>query len=299
MTTILQSLIAHLSPDEKRTGRGLEYYIDCPDCGRTKNLKRCSFSDRGYFCFSCGEGGGLGKLAEQTGLGEREYTPMPRRKENPPEPPPAWILNPPTYPIAVDAWQKYAPILTPEIITEKRLGMGVLPQSACKHARLILPIYVDGLLVGLRGRSLDCDCPKWLAPGGTKIVRYPLYNIEAVQPGSVVLIVENPIDALLIGLTGDAVGVATYSTSYWLDIWADALIDKRPQIVVVAYDNDLPGNGGAHRRDEMIAEWLKTHDRVPKARGIKLANELQPRLPVVLYDWGNAKTGADMGSELC
>jgi len=237
-------------------------------------------------------------LAELTGLESGNYQPMPKSEPKPIEPPPSWLLNPPRYPVGVAEWQKYAP-LPESLILEKRLCVGVLPKSQCRHKRLIVPVLDGGLLVGLRGRAIRCSCPKWLAPGGTKLSRYTLYNIDAVRPGSVVIIVENPIDALLIGLADPgAVGVGTYSTSYWRDDWTKTLVAAKPRMVFVAFDNDLPGNGGAARRPEMVRDWMRTHDRIPQARGIKLTNELQRALPAELYDWGNAPVGADMRSEL-
>jgi hypothetical protein len=154
------------------------------------------------------------------------------------------------------------------------------------------------MIVGLRGRAIGCKCAKWLAPGGTNLQLYPLYNEAALRPGCVVWIVENPIDALLLTARTDFVGVASYSVAYWQDRWTAALQAAQPELVVVAYDQDLPGNGGAARRREFEHEWLKTHPRLPTwSAGPKLANRLQAaKLPAVLFDWGKAPHKMDIGS---
>jgi hypothetical protein len=196
------------------------------------------------------------------------------------------------------AWAAYKP-LCPETIRAHHLGLGVLPASKCRHPRLIVPIYRDGQPVGLRGRAIDCDCAKWLAPAGTVIADYPLYNQEALTSGHVVWITENPIDALMLTERTPYVGVATYSVSYWQDAWLGALQAAQPEAVVIAYDNDIPGNGGAAGRAEMERAWLQAHPRVPDPSGPKLANRLLAAgIPTALYDWGNAAPKSDIGSLL-
>ena len=126
--------------------------------------------------------------------------------------------------------------------------MGVLPASRCHHERLTVPVIDGSMIVGIRGRSLGCECGKWLAAGGTTLDMLPLYNCQALGTGQVVWIIENPIDALMVGERTDYIGVATYSVSYWREAWTEALTLARPELVVIAYDNDLVGNGGALNR---------------------------------------------------
>jgi hypothetical protein len=180
------------------------------------------------------------------------------------------------HPRRFEAWQAHKPVSV-ETIRRKRLGMGVLPASRCKHERLIVPILDGTMLVGLRGRAIACSCGKWLVAGGTTLEMLPLYNQEALQPGCVVWIVENPVDALLLTERTPYAGVATYSVSYWRQAWTETLQAAQPELMIVAYDNDDPG----------------------RKNGIRLANTLLAAgLQVTLFDWGQAVYKADIGSLL-
>jgi hypothetical protein len=111
--------------------------------------------------------------------------------------------------------------------------------------------------------------------------------------------VENPVDALMLTERTPFVGVATYSVSYWRPHWTELLRAARPEYIIVAYDNDVPGNGGDERRDEFVRDWLRTHPRVPDPAGPRLANALQrDGLPAHLYRWGQAENKTDVGSLL-
>jgi hypothetical protein len=146
---------------------------------------------------------------------------------------------------------------------------------------------------------LGCECGKWLSSSGTILELLPLYNAEALKPGCVVWIVENPVDALLITDNTPYIGVAVYSTSYWRDAWLDTLRAAQPEMIIVALDNDLVGNGGAQRRGEFIQDWLSNHPKVPEACGIKLVNHLNRHgLKSNLFDWGRSAYKADIGSLL-
>jgi hypothetical protein len=115
----------------------------------------------------------------------------------------------------------------------------------------------------------------------------------------VIWIVENPVDALMLSERTEYAGVATYSVSYWTEAWTRRLIEAQPELVVVAFDNDLPGNGGSARRAEFEREWLKTHNLLPPSGGVKVVNRLlEAGLPATLYDWGNAPHKSDIGNLL-
>ncbi len=283
-----------------------EYHLACPECGSESSPKhpKCSFSARGWNCFVCGAHGSLRNLAKRVELDDGRYN-APVCPQEARRAPATWlgiaehlIQTYVLHPRAWELWQAYKPVSRQDF--ERRgLGVGVLPQSKCKHERLIVPIFDGTMVVGLRGRAIDCDCGKWLTPKDTNIDLYPLYNEDSLRPGCVVWIGENPADSLLLTRRTPYVGVATYSVAYWRERWERALIAARPEMVVVAYDQDLPGGGGAARREEFIQEWLKTHPRVPPAAGPRLVNRLRDiGLNAVLYDWGNAPLKTDIGSLL-
>jgi ribosomal protein L37E len=306
---LLRQLIAKTGAISDRKQK--EWHIPCPECGHESTPKdpHFSFSLAGAYCFVCGYKASLVGLARRLDCHAEAARPRPVRRPEPRKPDalPAWMMNGEQlvrkyeqHPRRVDLWNSYKR-LSRETIERMRLGVGVLPASRCKHERLIVPLYSGAMFVGLRGRALDCNCgAKWLAPGGTDVSLYPLYNEQALTPGCVVVVCENPVDALMVTERTPYIGVATYSVSYWQDAWTETLRKARPELVVIAYDNDLPGQGGGIRRAEMVREWLRTHKAVPKPAGPKLANTLiKAGLPAVLYDWpAGTPNKFDIGSLL-
>jgi hypothetical protein len=276
-----------------------EAFIACPNCGHASSPRdvHFSFSVRGGYCFSCGYRCSLVGLARKLG---QPTTVLPSNLPiERPRKAVSWLRDVEhlieefvSHRASWGLWRAYKPV-SRENFERMRLGVGVLPASRCHHERLIVPIYDGTMCVGLRGRSITCDCAKWLAPGGTSIDLYPLYNEQALTPGCVAWIVENPIDALLVGQFTPYVGVATYSVSYWQERWSQAL--QRASQVIVAFDNDVPGNGGRRQ------EWLASHPGVrtpPVSAGPRLTNRLlSAGLRAVLFDWGN-RPQKDIGALL-
>lgn len=288
--------------------RNRDYHCNCPWCGKEakKYATHFSYSEKGFKCFVCGEGGTLGRLAKHLNVDGDWREPQPR-PEPQPRTRPAWLDNATrllagytTHPRRRELWDSYKR-LPAETLDAYRLGVGVLPASRCRHERLIVPV-MDGLRVAwLRGRVIDCDCGKWLASGGVKLADVPLFNadrLQPMQPSQVVWIVENPVDAILVGLRTDYVGVATLSVSYWQDHWTEALRAARPELIVVAYDADLPGNGGPdYWRQKHQWERERGH-RAPVPGGVRLVNRLlRAGLPARLFRWP-AGVGTDVGEVL-
>lgn len=176
------------------------------------------------------------------------------------------------HPRRFELWNTYKP-LSQETIEKNRLGVGVLPASKCHHSRLIVPVWNCGSLVCLRGRAIECDCPKWLASGGWTLDLLPLYNEDALYLGCNALVCENPIDALMVSENQDlksidAVGIATFSIYYWTEQWTFKLRQATVKQITIAYDNDEPG----------------------QKRGIELTNKLQDAglRNVYLFPWGES-----------
>lgn len=308
--TLYDELVHRTQADVDRRG---EAHLACPVCGKESSPRNphCSFSERGWKCFVCGSGGSLRDLAKRLQVETHAEMPLyANRKAAKPVRTnvPYWatfesaqrlLERFENHPHRISLWRSYK-CLSEEMIERHRLGVGVLPASRCKHERLIVPVFAGTMLVGLRGRSLSCDCGKWLQSGGTTLDRLPLYNDQALEQGGVVWIVENPIDALMISERTPYTGLATYSISYWREAWTETLKAAQPELVVIAFDNDLPGQGGGVNRERMVREWLRTHPMVPEPRGPKLANTLiKAGLPAVLYDWpAGTPNKFDIGSLL-
>lgn len=281
-TDLFQDLVRFTKAVSDR--RQKEWHVPCPFCGKASSPKNphASFSVDGFFCFSCGQGCSLPALAKQLGMGDRVYQPPPPQPEKPRQVY-SWMASAERYvtefeqhPDRFELWQAHKPVST-ETIERMRLGVGVLPASACHHLRLIVPVIDGTMIVGLRGRRLNCRCAKWTASAGTTLDMLPLYNDQALDTGDVVWLLENPVDALMLTERTGYIGLATYSVVYWRLAWTDRLVRVRPELVVVAYDNDEPG----------------------KKNGARLANTLlEAGLDVVLYPWGDAPHKMDVGSML-
>ena len=305
--TLLADLVqrTHAVRGYNHRKRQEEWHTACPACGSVSSPKdpHFSFSQRGYHCFVCGTSGSLNALGsllnvDSVNTGHKTYI---ATKAHPR--PATWLTGAladrfAQHPHRVESWQAYKP-LSLATMDRQKLGVGVLPYSRCPHERLIVPVFAGPQLVGLRGRSLGCDCGKWLASAGWSNDLAPLYNSDSLRICQVIWIVENPVDALMLSERTEYAGVATYSVSYWTDSWTNRLLEAQPELVVVAFDNDLPGNGGAVNRAEFEREWLKTHQVLPPAGGVKVVNRLlEAGLPATLYDWGNASHKSDIGNLL-
>ncbi len=341
MTTITNNrlfgdLLAHYGLKPDRRG---EAHIDCPSCGKEakKGQTHFSFSIRGGKCQVCGYKTSLYALY-QSAIGEREVI---ERPIVPPKPKPViplqmspdWYREHYITSDVVERWQAYKP-LTRLQIDGYSLGYGVLPRSACKHPRLIVPVFDrDGRILHLRGRHTGCECAtKWAVSGGWTMNRLEPFNFDIVRHGySIILIVENPIDAIMASSPANkramlellvpqmnqpaasavnrhfshekerypVVALATLSAVYWRDSWAEYL--READQIIIMYDNDLPGNGGAKNRNEFIRLWQDgNEDRpIPPAKGIQLANRLRKaHLPATLFDWGDRPRKYDVGDYL-
>ena len=277
-----------------------EVWIACPNCGAKG--RHCSFSVRGCFCVKCGFKPSLKSLADRLGLPDnRPYIPPVERVTPRPAAPKPWQAratllaeNYAQAPGAKQIWQKYKR-LNPITVINHRLGLGILPACACRHPRLIVPLYrKDGKCVGFRGRRIACDCPqKWISPAGSEMV---LYNAESVEAGQPVTIVENPIDALMLGERWGEIAVATLGVSIWKGGYTDLI--RKASEVTVAFDNDAPGNA---TRGDIVWAWEKLHPGVKAPQcGVKLTNRLLSEgVNARPYDWGEAPAGTDWGDVLC
>lgn len=251
-----------------RTGMK-ETFIVCPVCGRDERSKDCSYSVKGWHCFVCGNGGNLADLAKRRGVpAQLRQVPAQREKKLP-----AWrtdaneaqrILDRYTArPDKYQHWMNYKPVST-SMIDRLRWGVGSLDlypytgyhTSRCQHERLIYPVYWDGQIVAFRGRQIACQCEgeSWLNMAGSVPA---LYGIDDVPPGAVLILCENPVDAMLVHeYQHDCYGAATTGgAGTWRPDWTTRLAALHLRHAVVWYDNDLAGSPNAETLEAETAAW--------------------------------------------
>lgn len=335
MADLLSALCTKLGTDLDARGRA---YADCPMCGAPgyTNTGRPAYhfylfdrdGKRGAVCWSCGWRGGLGQLARQLQVqGTDTVAPRqaPARPQTPWEQPQALeryqAAMQERWAEVVAAWQAYKP-LSEATIRRAALGLGRLPlydekrrqwyQS--RHPRLLAPLTEGGRMVGIAGRAYlpADDGPKWLTASYSTLV---LHGLDEVQPGDVVIWVENRVDRLLVEENEPGVKALASGGLTWQPAWLDALAARRPRHVLVWFDHDLSGNGSTYHERELLAIWRKKTDerrhnnprlmqmpypQAPQPRGPLLANELLERgVRATLYTWPRGSAfGADVGSAL-
>lgn len=301
-------------------GRAGWLNCDCPYCGKpaARGQVHFSYNTAGYNCFVCGAKGGLLELAQHLRVLDTtkgDYRPVQPRTVAPPVVElAAWRMNPAKLlqgyrcPERFAAWARYKP-LTPATVERFDLGLGRLP---FKHADgswymsssqwLTVPLHEGGELVGLRGRNLGTVGPKWISASGTS---YTLWGVEHVKAGGICWLCENYIDAAWLMQTyPDWSAVAIGGATTWKSAWVELLAAQRPGKVIVALDNDLPGQATGAFRDKLEQEWRLTHFGTdgkplppPVANGPAIANALLAGgMQSVLFRWpaeAPAKAGID------
>lgn len=290
-----QQLIEQLNVQPDRRGW---VPIECPSCGENRQ-KKSAFNKLGHHCFVCGANTTLAKLAEKMNIdttlkSERRVfiskPPNPRYWHREPE---RWLKRTLAHPRRVELWQQYRPF-TMENVAAYQLGIGVVPSTPCQHDRLTYP-YQDGDRVTLRGRAIDCGCPKWLSAGGSTAA---LWGIERLTPDAVVVLCESPIDAmLLMQYDPHLVAVAgTAGASTWRSEWTQAIVNSRPAFLLVAYDNDLQGQATGETRQSLTKAWLQKRRKLPVANGPRVATEIARNgIKTFLFPWKDAPPKADIG----
>ncbi len=324
-----ERLLIHYAVTPDRKG---ECWVTCPACG--KEGHHFSFSVRGAHCFVCGFKSGLAELCRMAGI--EDSAPIDKaawrearaRRERAARPAQqvrvSFAALAEQYahrPDRFERWAQYRP-LPPSVIDGYGLGIGAYPRgvSACQHDRLQVPITDGAQVIGLRGRQIVCDCQmrdgkpaRWLSPLGSTM---SLFNGRRLGPqdgiglgfalgerriqGGILYIVENPIDALMMELADpDGCAVGTLGVSNWRPAWTQAVGQARPAVVIIAFDNDRPGNGGGERGRQ---EWLKTHGRDIKPGAQRIAEEiaaLHAGIRVEIAEWPkDAPQKVDVGDAL-
>lgn len=287
------------------------YDCDCPFCG--KEAKRgqvhFSYSELGYRCWVCGAAGNLAALVEHLRIDPAKSLVQWQPKERLPLPLARWRQNPTellrryqTHPDRYGKWRSYKP-LTAATIDRYGFGLGRLPFQRedgswymSRQDWLIVPLWECGQLVGLRGRNLGDSGPKWISAAGTS---YTLWGVDYVRAGSVCWLCENYVDAAwLTQAHPEWCAVAIGGATTWQATWADLLAERKPQTVIVALDNDLPGQAQGQFRQVLEAAWIaERNTEPPQANGPRIANALRSvGVNAVLFQWPSAapvKAGID------
>jgi hypothetical protein len=302
LARIFDDLCRTLGVDEGQHGEAV--LPRCPSCGKesTRRDIHATFSVRGWHCFVCGEGGGLFSLARRLNVSATSAYPA-RPVTQPPKERyniatrvnmEALVRGYEAHAARLACWQAYSPVFDQHMIQENRLGVGAFPEfsSQCAHERLQVPLIEDGKIVGLRGRAFSCTCKKWLSPGGSRMILYLGDRLLANAPVDKVLIVENPVDALLLW-QHKRPAVATLGVTIWGEHYSQILKRAGVRTVGICYDNDRPGNGGG---EAGRLAWLEKHNCDIVPNGVKLANRLlSAGFRATIFSWEGFPLGADPG----
>lgn len=307
MSHLFDSIHKQLQGTPNRRGF---YNADCPFCGKPakQGQNHFGYNEQSFRCFVCGASGGIAKLASHLRLDAVGYTPI-QRVPVPEKPAVPWQLHPDkllncyrSNPRRFNMWQHYK-ALAAETVTRCDFGLGRLPfqhkdgRWYLSHQEwLIVPLWEEGKLVGLRGRNCTQQGPKWISATGTA---YTLWGVNFVRPGAITWLCENYVDAAwLMQEHPEWCAIAIGGATTWKTEWAEMLAARKPEMVIVALDNDLPGQAAGVLRGKLEQAWVQQRGtEPPPANGPKIANSLlHLGVNAVLFQWPDAapiKAGLD------
>ena len=270
-------LCAHFNATPDRRGW---VGVDCPWCGAEANKRGSSkfaFSEFGYKCLSCGVSSGrLKPIIQKVGLWSdsvggapvRTAPPVKRPTAAPRDAQPTWAMHATeliegycNHPQKFELWESYKPVSRENIIRHK-FGVGVLPGQTM--TRLIVPLWFDGKLVGIKGRVLpgqEAEA-KWISAAGSTM--NVLWGIEYVPMNADYLFIcENYVDACLVSQTMGYEAVSGGGARVLSDGELEQIKRLKPKNVIVMYDNDLVGSAVEPLRSQLERErregWLARH----------------------------------------
>lgn len=314
----ISEILQKLSTDIGKWQRFGRWQADCPFCGKEakKSQNHFGFNSAGYRCWVCGVTGTLPMLYNKVykirvSVDSIEYD-VEKVLDAEHREKAEWLQYSREYldsfishPRRDLLWKQYKPV-NAETIEEFELGVGILPgvsKKLCSHERLIYPVYAGKEIVAFRGRSIYCDCPKWLSSGGSQTT---LWGQNMLFHRCFVLLCENPVDAMLVyqqdytselaerffkrlfrkGLTPDLpetflpgiVAVAsTAGASTWDETWTLLLKKHRPIGAMIMFDNDLAGSPNIASYTALVNQWKQEHpdtDYTPFPGASKIAGQL-------------------------
>lgn len=267
---LFAELCAHYK-DTKPDRRGWRH-VECPGCGHEPSEKQPAFSFKefGGKCFSCNQKFSLKDMAQKAGLwdntpGHRHLptmTPVKRPAAPPVKPQATWKANAKklvegycNHPKNLEMWASYKPV-SEEVIRKHHFGFGPLPGQSTP--RLIVPLYLNGEIVGLKGRVLpgtETDA-KWICATDSNVS--VLWGIEHVPYRPQTLwICENYVDAAIVTQVTGIPAVSGGGARMLTKDEIAAIKKVNPQFVVVAYDNDLVGSASPKMRERLEREWIE------------------------------------------
>lgn len=253
----------------------------------------------GFHCFACPKSTSLYQLSIDLGMGSDDigggYTS--RKRINYIPKPRLWFDKVDTLQSdyvssanVYDSWQDYKKISS-NIVDKYGLGLGSLPETRCKHNRLITPIRDrSGDVKWFRGRSIDCDCEKWIGASGISPYEVPLPLSYWLKPDTTIFIVENFVDAIIINETTPYQAVSSLSVSYWCDRWTRAIKAVNAPYVMVTFDADMPGNGATCETHLVTAAKARIYRKL-LIEGVELSTddievvEIGYNNTQILIDW--------------
>lgn len=121
--------------------------------------------------------------------------------------------------------------------------------------RLLLPIYLKGVLVGYAGRRLDADkMKKYNNYSGANFSQL-LYPLDWCQPQNPIVLVEGPLDALKCWMY-QIPALCLFGTQSWSDRKLALLLEKAPSSVWLCFDNDKAGQDAQNKLYHRLSRFF-------------------------------------------
>lgn len=237
------NIIRKLGAYSVRKG-GDEFIFTCCWCRRKK--LEVNFKKGKYNCFFCKEGGTVSFLAKRLKLSCVVASPIDRQRLGNSEPEEIKI---PGYELAKEGalnWttglSQYIKSRGVSLTRAYEMKWGV--SSDLKFARrLIIPIIEKGRIVCYVARSMYGEEPKEICPPSSVCNRsHFLYNLDSIEPGDSVVIVEGIFGCEAVVSRGYKC-VASMGSNL-SDIQIGKLLAKKPRAINIMFDGDEAGRKG-------------------------------------------------------
>lgn len=157
--------------------------------------------------------------------------------------------------ISEETWQKFGALKWWD--TAIHINEDGSQVETLEAIRLLLPIYLKGILIGYVGRRTDQDeFKKYNNFGGANFSEL-LYPYDWTQPGNPIVLVEGPLDALRCWLNGIP-ALCLFGTQSWTDRKLALLLQKNPSTLWLCMDNDQAGQDAQTKLYHKLSRFFDT-----------------------------------------